>query len=81
MIDVDDRLISGNSKYRRVPRADVAAFCVACLTLREADNRSVDLASKEPGEGSPTADAAAFAALLRAQPANCNYSDQSLMTV
>lgn len=114
-LQVDDNLINGGSKYRRVPRADVAEFCVQCLGLPEAANRSVrrrpglgrgrllraavraqpkesrqlwtqqpspgwilcaappqvDLASKEPGEGAPTAD---FAALLRAMPRNCDYS-------
>ena len=31
VLDVDDNLISSGSKYRRVPRADVAEFCVQCL--------------------------------------------------
>lgn len=41
VIDVDDGLINGGSKYRRIPRADVAEFVVQCLALPEADNRSV----------------------------------------
>lgn len=41
VLDVDDNLINNKSKYRRVPRADVAEFVVQCLALREADNRSV----------------------------------------
>lgn len=45
MLDVDDNLISGGSKYRRVPRADVAEFCVQCLALEEAANRSVGAAA------------------------------------
>lgn len=28
---VDDNPISGGGKYRRIPRADVAEFCVQCL--------------------------------------------------
>jgi hypothetical protein len=43
ILDVDDNLISSGGKYRRIPRADVAAFCVECLSLPEADNRSVRL--------------------------------------
>lgn len=77
VLDVDDNLISGGSKYRRVPRADVAEFCVQCLALEEAANRSVDLVSKEPGDAPPTSD---FAALLRAMPANCDYSDMAAVT-
>ncbi|PRW44340.1 NAD(P)-binding [Chlorella sorokiniana] len=71
IIDVDDNLISSNSKYRRIPRADVAEFCVQSLLVEEALNRSVDLVSKEPGDGAPTTD---FAALLRSMPKNCDYS-------
>lgn len=72
IIDVDDKLISEGSKYRRIPRADVAEFCVQCLLLPEADNRSVDLVSKEPGDAAPTTD---FAALLKDMPSNCSYAD------
>ncbi|PSC75759.1 NAD(P)-binding [Micractinium conductrix] len=72
MISVDDKFIGEGSKYRRVPRADVAEFCVQCLLLPEAENRSVDLVSKEPGDAPPTVD---FAALLRAMPENCSYAD------
>ncbi|KAL4420164.1 hypothetical protein ABPG77_008300 [Micractinium sp. CCAP 211/92] len=72
IIDVDDKLISEGSKYRRIPRADVAEFCVQSLLLPEAENRSVDLVSKEPGDAPPTTD---FAALLRDMPSNCSYAD------
>jgi hypothetical protein len=41
VVDVDDNLILSKSKYRRIPRADVAEFAVQCLALQEADNRSV----------------------------------------
>ena len=37
----------------------------------------VDLVSKEPGDAPPTSD---FAALLRAMPANCDYSDMAAVT-
>lgn len=72
VIDVDDGLINGGSKYRRIPRADVAEFVVQCLALPEADNRSVDLVAKEPGDAPPTTD---FAQLLKSMPKNCDYSD------
>lgn len=39
--------------------------------LPEAVNRSIDIVSKEPADGAPTTD---FAALLRAMPANCDYT-------
>eukprot|EP00887_Chlorella_sp_A99_P003271 scaffold9.g3271.t1 len=72
ILDVDDSLIKEGSRYRDIPRADVAAFAVAALTLPQADNRSVDLASKPPGDGAPTTD---FAKLLADMPRDCDYSD------
>ncbi|KAL4428142.1 hypothetical protein ABPG75_002231 [Micractinium tetrahymenae] len=72
IIDVDDKLIAEGSKHRSIPRADVAELCVQCLLLPEAENRSVDLVSKEPGDAPPTTD---FAALLREMPRNCSYAD------
>lgn len=72
VLDVDDNLINNKSKYRRVPRADVAEFVVQCLALREADNRSLDLVAKEPGDAPPTVD---FKKLLTEMSSNCSYAD------
>lgn len=68
---MDDNLINSNAEYRRIPRADVAEFCVQCLALPEARNRSVDLVAKEPGDAPPTSD---FAVLLRGMGKNCSYA-------
>mmetsp|Transcript_35747 Transcript_35747/g.89808 ORF Transcript_35747/g.89808 Transcript_35747/m.89808 type:complete len:288 (-) Transcript_35747:364-1227(-) len=70
LLDVDDALIGRDKTNRRVPRADVAELCVRSLTMPEARNRSIDLASKEPGDGSPTTD---FAKLFTDMPRNCDY--------
>eukprot|EP00887_Chlorella_sp_A99_P000270 scaffold13.g270.t1 len=78
VLDVDDSLVKEGSQYRYIPRADVAAFAVAALTLPQADNRSVDLGSKPPGAGAPTTD---FAKLLTDMPHNCDYSDAAAAQV
>jgi hypothetical protein len=48
---------------RSVPRADVAEVAVQALTCADASRRSLDLVSREEGDGAPTID---FAALFRA---------------
>lgn len=61
VLGVDDTLLKGT--VRSIPRADVAALSVACATLPEAKNLSLDAVAKPSGEGKgPTAD---FAALLK----------------
>ena len=67
---MDDNLITSKAKYRSIPRADVAALCLACLTL--GDRRAIDVVAKDVGDGAPTTD---FAALLAGMPANCSYAD------
>ena len=47
---------------RSVPRADVAEVAVQALTCADASRRSMDLVSREEGDGAPTTD---FAALFR----------------
>lgn len=70
VLDVDDNLISTGSKYRSIPRADVAALCVAALRLGE--RRAVDVVAKNIGDGAPTKD---FQALFSNMSENCSYSD------
>lgn len=70
VLDVDDNLISSKSKYRSIPRADVAELCVECLTL--GDRRSFDAVAKDIGDGPATTD---FAALLENLSGNCKYDD------
>ena len=70
VLDVNDNLISTKSKYRSIPRADVAELCVQCLSL--GDRRSIDIVAKDVGDGSVTTD---FAALLEEMSANCKYDD------
>ena len=70
VLDVDDNLISSKSKYRAIPRADVAELCVQALRL--ADRRAVDCVAKDVGDGAPTTD---FAALFEGMPASCGYAD------
>ena len=48
---------------RSVPRADVAEVAVQALSCADASRRSMDLVSREEGDGAPTSD---FAALFRA---------------
>jgi uncharacterized protein YbjT (DUF2867 family) len=48
---------------RSVPRADVAEVAVQALLCADASRRSMDLVSREEGDGAPTTD---FAALFRA---------------
>jgi uncharacterized protein YbjT (DUF2867 family) len=49
---------------RAVPRADVAEVAVQALLSADAAGRSMDLVSKEEGDGQPTSDD--FGALFRA---------------
>lgn len=62
LVGVDDSLLKGT--VRSIPRADVAALCVACATLKEAKNVSLDAVARSPEDSKkgPTTD---FAALLR----------------
>ncbi|BDA46321.1 probable protein TIC 62, chloroplastic at C-terminar half [Coccomyxa sp. Obi] len=69
VLGVDDELLKNTS--RSIPRADVAELTVQCLTLAEADNRSIDVITKPPGEGTPTTD---YAALLASLKKDCQYS-------
>lgn len=72
MLNVDDKLISEGSKYRRIPRGDVAELSVQCLLLAEARNRAIDVVAKDPADAPATRD---WAALLRGMPGNCSYAD------
>ena len=74
LLGVDDAFIKEGSSSRRVPRADVAEFCVQSLVVAGAANRAVDLVAREPGQGPPTTD---FAALLQGCPADCSYEDMA----
>jgi uncharacterized protein YbjT (DUF2867 family) len=69
-VDVDDKLL--DETFRQVPRADVARVCCAALTSPEAENVSLDLASKPEGEGQPTTAAASLFAALGGK--SCDYS-------
>ena len=62
VVGVDDALLEGT--VRSIPRADVAALSVACATLPEAKNVSLDAVARAPEDSKkgPTTD---FAALLR----------------
>ena len=53
LVGVDDKLLQDTSR-RQVPRADVARLCCAALLEPAARNKSLDLASKPAGEGTPT---------------------------
>lgn len=70
IIDVDDNLISSKSKYRSIPRADVAQLCIECLKL--GSRRAIDVVAKDAGDGQPTTD---FGALLENMDKNCCYDD------
>lgn len=54
LVGVDDTLLDGDN--RSVPRDDVAAVIVHCLTSPSASKISFDLASMPPGEGTVSAD-------------------------
>lgn len=66
---VNDELLDDYEKRgatRAIPRADVAAVVVECLRHPDAvRNKSFDVVSKAPGQGTPTTD---MAALFRAIP-------------
>jgi uncharacterized protein YbjT (DUF2867 family) len=68
VLGVDDKLMQESS--RSIPRADVAELCVQCLGEPEAQNRSVDVISRKPGQGTPTTD---FGALFSGFQENCKY--------
>lgn len=73
LIDVDDNFISSKSKYRTIPRADVAELCVQSLAEGEPfDRRAIDAVAKNPEDGAPTTD---FKALFSAMTNNCSYKD------
>ncbi|KAK9906414.1 hypothetical protein WJX75_001479 [Coccomyxa subellipsoidea] len=76
ILGVDDKLLKNSS--RSIPRADVAELTVQCLTLAEARNRSIDVITKLPGDGSPTTD---YAALLASLTADCKYGSVIKATV
>lgn len=64
LVDVDDKLLA--TKNTRVPRADVAKVAVQTLLIKEAENVSFDLSSREPGGGPATpATTAGIQALLK----------------
>ncbi|CAM9798633.1 unnamed protein product, partial [Phaeothamnion confervicola] len=68
-VGVDDELLK--LPRRSIPRADVAEVCVQSLGLKEAINRSFDLASQDEG-GVPTLLLAPLLAGLNGR--NCDYS-------
>ncbi|KXZ44869.1 hypothetical protein GPECTOR_61g822 [Gonium pectorale] len=72
LVGVDDTLLK--QTMRSIPRGDVAELSVQCLTLKAADNRSFDVISRKPDEGTPTKD---FEALLSGLQGNCDYSINS----
>ncbi|PNH10243.1 hypothetical protein TSOC_003058 [Tetrabaena socialis] len=71
-VGVDDAL--AKEAVRNIPRGDVAELAVRCLTLKAAENRSIDVIARPAGEGAPTTD---FEELLTSMPANCDYSINS----
>jgi len=71
LVGVNDELLKLST--RQVPRADVARVACAALTAPKAAKVSMDLASKPPGDGVPTANAADVFAALRGK--SCDYSD------
>ncbi|KAH7622231.1 hypothetical protein NADE_004818 [Nannochloris sp. 'desiccata'] len=74
VLDVDDNLISSKSKYRSIPRGDVAELCVQMLRVGGAafDRRAIDVVAKDVGDGQPTTD---FVGLLEKMDKNCSYKD------
>jgi NAD(P)H-binding len=74
VFDVDDNLISTKSKYRSIPRGDVAELCVQSLHVggKAFDCRAVDVVAKDVGDGAPTTD---FVGLLEKMDKNCSYKD------
>lgn len=73
IVDVDDVLIKDGSKFRRIPRDDVAELCVQCLSIPEARNKSFDVVSKNPEDAPPTKDFKSL--LLSLSGKTCDYSD------
>lgn len=74
LVGVDDTL--QKSPNKKVPRADVAEFCIQALLLPSASRRAFDLSSREgaPAAGkAPPRMTADFDALLRSLPGNCSY--------
>lgn len=63
VVGVDDTLLKGT--VRSIPRADVAALSVACATLPEAKNVSLDAVARSPEDSKKTGATTDFAALLR----------------
>jgi hypothetical protein len=73
VLDVDDNLISNKSKYRSIPRGDVAEICVQALSVGGVfDRRAIDVVAKDIGDGVPTTD---FVALFTKMDKNCSYKD------
>lgn len=78
VLGVDDELQKAAhwSKRLKMPRADLARLCVACLQLKDegAGNRSIDCAAKLPGDGPPTKTRDDFKALFAGLQGSCDYS-------
>ena len=64
---VDDLLLK--EPVRSIPREDVAEVCVQALNQKGALNRSFDIISRQPGEGTVTKDWTSFFS----QKGNCKY--------
>lgn len=60
-----------NETSRSIPRADVAELCIQALEQSEAQNRSIDAITKQPGKGEPTTD---FGKLFTDFKGNCQYN-------
>ncbi|MEW5297232.1 MAG: hypothetical protein WDW36_000456 [Sanguina aurantia] len=75
LIDVDDVLITRTS--RSIPREDVAEVAVQCLLLPQALNKSFDIISIVPGEGTITTDIGSLVDSLQGK--TCDYSINSQM--
>jgi uncharacterized protein YbjT (DUF2867 family) len=67
---VDDTLLE--RKVRSIPRADVAACCVAALTEPRAKNRSIDICSEEPDVDEPFT-GMDWGSFFKENSANCKY--------
>jgi uncharacterized protein YbjT (DUF2867 family) len=73
VVALDDGLV-GDPKRNQIPREDAAEVVVKVLTTPEALNRSFDLSSKPPGEGTVfNGDLAALLANLNG--GNCKYDE------
>merc|ERR1711920_321513 len=77
VVGVDDVFLTRDA--RTIPREDLAEICVEALTSKASINRSFDLVSDPPGQGTAYQKGDLDALLETLQGKNCKYDDAAAL--